>query len=350
MSCSRSDTPAAADLQAVRPGQSEVRGGPGREKLATQSFFACLPRYMTGIEIREFLLLLVNRLKFSYQKYTLGYRPDDLVLDVGSGNNPHPRADLLCDQFLLNDTERGGPLQVDRPLVGGDIEHLPFRDKSIDFVIASHILEHVHDPRRAIAELRRVARRGYIETPAEFGGKLLDIPFHRWYVRLDQRKLIFTGKSTGMHDAHLNEVSYKLWRTDREFQRFFWNHLDLFLVRLTWDDTIDLEVVEPAGELYSPETFIHTRLEDALESKPEDRSLRAWAKGLAHRYYHSPLYGRPRTVDLNLLCACPMCKGTLSFGTEVARCSTCAINYPVLQVGGREVPTLINALAAPVPC
>ena len=38
-------------------------------------------------------------------------RANDLVLDVGSGHNPNPRSDILCDRYIEDDTERGGSIQ-----------------------------------------------------------------------------------------------------------------------------------------------------------------------------------------------------------------------------------------------
>ena len=59
-----------------------------------------------------------------------------------------------------------------------DIQDLPFADGSYDMVFASHVLEHVSDDHRAIAEIRRVLRPGGIavlsvplvgETTVEYG-------------------------------------------------------------------------------------------------------------------------------------------------------------------------------------
>ncbi len=41
-----------------------------------------------------------------------------------------------------------------------NLEQLPFADESLDLVYASHVLEHVQDDRRAIAEIHRVLRPG----------------------------------------------------------------------------------------------------------------------------------------------------------------------------------------------
>src|SRR5438552_19142237 len=95
------------------------------------------------------------------------FGPNDLVLDVGSGHNPNPRSDVLCDRYVDDDTERGGAIRVDRPLIVGDGHNLPFKDKAFDYVIASHIIEHMDDPVRFCSELMRVSKRGFIASPTE---------------------------------------------------------------------------------------------------------------------------------------------------------------------------------------
>jgi SAM-dependent methyltransferase len=39
-----------------------------------------------------------------------------------------------------------------------DLHQLPFADESYDFVFASHVLEHIRDDEKAIAEIRRILR------------------------------------------------------------------------------------------------------------------------------------------------------------------------------------------------
>jgi SAM-dependent methyltransferase/uncharacterized protein YbaR (Trm112 family) len=290
-------------------------------------------------------LSTLDRLRFFSRKFTMGFKPGDLVLDVGSGNDPHPRADLLCDKFVLDDAEREGKLVADRPMVGGDLDNLPFKDQSIDFLITSHVLEHVADPARAIAEMRRVAKRGYVETPAEFGGKLQDLPGHRWYVRQEGNVLVFTGKTKGMFDDHLNGVCFGLWKQNDAYMRFFWSNLDLFFVRHTWDGELQCRVVEPEGEAFVPETFFHANVEEAKLEKGDDRSPKAWLKNAIRDYYHSGFYGPKRTVNLQDVCACPQCKGALTFGTEEAVCATCRVSYPMLAAGATRVPMLLNEQA-----
>lgn len=84
------------------------------------------------------------------------------ILDIGSGHRPHRDATHLLDLYLTDDTERGKRLKVlGKLLMQGNVEALPFKDKSFDYAYACHVLEHVTDPERACSEVMRVARAGY---------------------------------------------------------------------------------------------------------------------------------------------------------------------------------------------
>lgn len=53
----------------------------------------------------------------------------------------------------------------------GDIHAIPLPDASVDAVICSSVLEHVRDPRQAIAEMRRILRKGgklFIYVPSTY--------------------------------------------------------------------------------------------------------------------------------------------------------------------------------------
>lgn len=52
--------------------------------------------------------------------------------------------------------------------VVGDACELPFKDKSFDWVICNHTLEHTHDTPKAVSELKRVSKNGlYVVVPLE---------------------------------------------------------------------------------------------------------------------------------------------------------------------------------------
>lgn len=64
---------------------------------------------------------------------------DALVLDLGSGDNPHGRADLLCDRDVVV-SQGAGPLYLDRPLVVATPNASPSIDGAFDYAVCSHLL------------------------------------------------------------------------------------------------------------------------------------------------------------------------------------------------------------------
>lgn len=131
-----------------------------------------------------------------------------LVLDVGSGDKPHWRADVLLDRFVgdSHSAQRSGGARarVDRPLFDADAEAMPFADQVFDYAICSHVLEHVHHPDRVVSELTRVAKAGYIEVPEAASAKIVDFPSHLWWVTFEDGVLVFTAKSTPYFDPDID--------------------------------------------------------------------------------------------------------------------------------------------------
>ena len=81
-----------------------------------------------------------------------GYR----VLDVGCGPKPY------YPFFAERASEYVGVDIVAQPAADlvGRVEDLPVEDASFDVVLCTQVLEHCDDPRRAVAELRRVTAAG----------------------------------------------------------------------------------------------------------------------------------------------------------------------------------------------
>jgi len=140
---------------------------------------------------------------------------DALVLDVGGWGRPFPRADWVIDMKEhatrgLYGSEPGGEERfsadtwVQRDIC--DAEPWPFEDDQFDFVVCSHTLEDLRDPVRVCAEIARVGKAGYIETPSRleeqsygFQGPWVGWGHHHWLVEVDEGRIEFVFKHHVMH-------------------------------------------------------------------------------------------------------------------------------------------------------
>lgn len=132
-----------------------------------------------------------------WSRHSLKINEEWQVLDIGSGHNPHPRADMLVDREVGESIHRSGrPVRIDkrRPFIIADACSLPFKDKAFDYVLVLHIAEHVDNPEALCKELMRVSQRGYIETPSRLCEKLLNEPFHNHFVYKKGSVLVFEEK------------------------------------------------------------------------------------------------------------------------------------------------------------
>ena len=125
-------------------------------------------------------------------RFAVRIRRTDFVLDVGGGSSPHPRADVVCDKFPLDNTHRGGALKLykKQKFVKADGERLPFKDKEFDYVFCCHVLEHVENPDVFLNEISRVGKRGYLETPSLVGEYLIPKKSHKWAVLELDKKIV----------------------------------------------------------------------------------------------------------------------------------------------------------------
>lgn len=129
-------------------------------------------------------------------KTSIQYDSEWLVLDVGSGHNPHPRANILVDRFIENDRHRSGQavtLPSGKSFIVADASALPFRADTFDFVICSHVAEHIPESslESFCSELNRVAKAGYIETPNVLTEYLRRSYAHLWFVSNENQNLVF---------------------------------------------------------------------------------------------------------------------------------------------------------------
>ena len=94
----------------------------------------------------------------------LAPQPGDLVLDAGAGNGSyHPALETRQVRAVAVERELGmirSASDSQAAFVAGDVSELPLASDTVDHSMANHMLFHVPDIPRALAELARVTRPG----------------------------------------------------------------------------------------------------------------------------------------------------------------------------------------------
>lgn len=213
-----------------------------------------------------------------------------LVLEVGSGGNPYARSNVLLDAYESTRERHWVPLTSDRPTVLGFVENLPFKDKSFDYVIASHVLEHSSDPEKFINELQRVAKAGYIEVPDAFLERINPYKDHRLEICLRDGVLNITKKKNWINDSEVVELyedrvkNYftKILIPKRPFEfhvRYYWSNEISYVIKnpevdASWIAPQNDREYEKKGLVAWFKEFLRNSLRDLLSQRARNKSLK----------------------------------------------------------------------------
>lgn len=266
-----------------------------------------------------------KRILWSLRKTQLPISNSDLVLDVGSGSNPHPAADVLLEKYV-DPAHRYDPLVADRPTVIADACRMPFRDKAFDFVIAFHVLEHMDNPAGFLNELQRVGKAGYIEVPNALFERLVPYDVHLLEIMDIDGKLLIHKKSSARPDSFLNGLN--LVQKSPKWRRFFYGNPDLFHVRHIWKDRIQFEVLNPEAR---SDWFSQPATDGRGEIGGEAPvgNLRSLGLSMLRRWHRMM---KRKAVDLRGLLVCPSCRGELLFERASVDCPRCNLSFPAIPL------------------
>lgn len=109
------------------------------------------------------------------------------ILDLGCHvEGRWPEANHFADIFDLKKYYENLGLKFTKIEVN---KPLPFNDKEFNYVILSHVLEHIPDPNSFIEEVERISDAGYIELPTNFNDSITigneGELGHKWWFNFD---------------------------------------------------------------------------------------------------------------------------------------------------------------------
>ena len=153
------------------------------------------------------------------------------ILDIGCGYTAHKNATVVCDIQDLSS------IYKKKRFVKLSNTTLPFKDKEFDFVIASHVIEHVKEVEIFIKELQRISSKGYIELPTILEDNLVfeNKKDHLWHMEFDDDKNhLIISKKIQFLEPVLTVSSIK------KFLKYFRQSL---VLELFWENSIEFEII-----------------------------------------------------------------------------------------------------------
>jgi|TARA_B110000114_G_scaffold172790_1_gene199845 ubiquinone/menaquinone biosynthesis C-methylase UbiE len=161
------------------------------------------------------------------------------ILDIGCGYNANKFANVICD---VQDLSKYYPNKIFVRLVE---KKLPFKDNEFDFVVASHVMEHVDDVEFFIGELERISKQGYIELPTMLEDNLVfeNKKDHLWHMDFDdvEFELLIT-KKIQYFEPILTVSSIK--KLNEIFRKSF-------ILELHWEKKIDYKIKKITNENFN---------------------------------------------------------------------------------------------------
>ena len=173
---------------------------------------------------------MLKRTSLEFVNNTLKKKTNWKILDIGCGHRANVYATVIAD---IQDLSH---LYKEKNFVKITDKKLPFKDREFDFIIASHVIEHVHDFEFFINELERISSRGYIELPTRLGDNLV---FENkndhvwWFVYDDINNKIIASKKNQLIDPFITVSMAKF------FEKVFRESL---VTELAWEEKIEYEI------------------------------------------------------------------------------------------------------------
>lgn len=182
----------------------------------------------------------------------------DKVLEIGPGAQPHPRSDEFLEKIFdkeeaLVQSGYATPAALHKKVHYYSGTRFPFEDNAFDYIICSHVIEHVpqNELPTFISEMKRVAKRGYIEFPTVFYEMVNYEPVHIWLMNRRDNKMLFMDKQLFESNNVHQVIRSMFYGKDKYLRGAFKRYKELFFIGFEWEQEINYEFVSTYNQLVS---------------------------------------------------------------------------------------------------
>ena len=173
---------------------------------------------------------MLKRTSINFVNKILSKNANWNVLDIGCGYRANENASVVADVQDFSDFYKN------KNFIKIEEKRLPFKNKEFDFVIASHVIEHVDDFEFFIKELERISNKGYIELPSRLADNLVfeNKNDHIWWFCYDDlENRIIASKRNQLVDPFITVSMAKI--LEQKFR-------ESLVLELAWEDKIEYKI------------------------------------------------------------------------------------------------------------
>lgn len=181
----------------------------------------------------------------------------DRVLEIGPGSAPYSRSDVFLEMKWFDEetaiAQRGQSVEnliTDKQIVYYNGTTFPFKDEEFDYIICSHVIEHVPNVEFFLSEMFRVGKRGYIEYPTIYFEYLYNIDVHLNIQKMTDGTLYYMSKN------ETNIVEFEQFRLflNAMIEKGYLKDLNSFFIKyliegFEWDNFFDVKKANSINQL-----------------------------------------------------------------------------------------------------
>jgi ubiquinone/menaquinone biosynthesis C-methylase UbiE len=164
--------------------------------------------------------------------------PTEQVLHISFDDEPYPRADAFCGNFSKRQLTNKAYKQFDI-----NITTLPFRDKQYDLVYCTNTLAYVTQPLKVFEEIKRVAKRAFIQERSEFAEMIFGWDQTKWIIDVENNEFVVKAKNV-QKVGRFGPLFHHYYANDPTFFDYMSKNPGLLKTSVEWycedDQLIDL--------------------------------------------------------------------------------------------------------------